>query len=689
MHRIALCLLLVTLPALADKRAFTIADYYRLKTVGSPALSPDGTWVAYSVATTDLTASKKSVNLWRVDADGRNARPLTFSDSNNDSPAFSPDGRSLAFLSHRSGDPQIWTLPVAGGEPEKRTDVPGGVGSFLFSPDGKRIAFAADVYPECGADAACNRKIDDAREKGKLKVHVADELLYRHWTDWSDGKRTHVLVLDLASNAVTDATPGSFPSPVFSVGGGANYCFSSDGKALVVTSNRDPDQAQSTNADLWMIPLDGEPKAVNLTHDNPGWDGQPRPLPGTPWLVYRYQQTARYESDRFLMGLIDPKTGTKRALTAAFDDNVTDFAVSRDGKRIWFTGEVKGRTPLHELDLSTGKTRELTAVGLIDAFDVAADGSFAVLARRRVGNPLELYRVGIGSAGETRLTTHNKAVEDEVDIRPVEEEWVDGADGKKVQVFLVKPHGFDPAKKYPVILNIHGGPQQQWADSFRGDWQVYPGAGYVVAFPNPHGSTGRGASYTAAISGDWSGKVMEDLQRVTKWLTRQPWADSARMGAMGWSWGGYAVMWMEGHNEAFGFKALASMMGVYDLRAMYSATEEVWFPEWDLKGAPWVNPQLYRRDSPSEYVKSYKTPCLVVTGEKDYRVPYTQSLEFFTDLQLMKVPSRLVVFEKAGHWPAWYEMALYYNAHLEWFHKWLGGGAAPWDTVQMSRSLAF
>jgi len=241
----------------------------------------------------------------------------------------------------------------------------------------------------------------------------------------------------------------------------------------------------------------------------------------------------------------------------------------------------------------------------------------------------------------------------------------------------VKPHGFDPTRKYPLILNVHGGPQQQWTDAWRGDWQVYPGAGYVVAFANPRGSTGFGQAFTAAISKDWSGKAMEDIARVTEAVAALPYVDAERLGAMGWSWGGYAMMWLEGHSTRF--KALASMMGVYDLRAMYSSTEELWFPEWDLAGPPWQQPDLYRRLSPSESVTSFKTPCLVLSGERDFRVPYTQSLEFFTDLQKMHVPSRLIVYERAGHWPSWHEMALYYAAHLDWFHRWLGGAAAPWD----------
>ncbi|HKC24911.1 MAG TPA: S9 family peptidase [Thermoanaerobaculia bacterium] len=676
----------------AERRAFAIADLYRLKTVASPAVSPDGRWIAYSVKTTDLAAMTARTNLWRVDADGSNARPLTSSDAADTSPLFSPDGKSLAFLSTREGgEAQLWLLPTAGGEAAKLTSFPGGVDGPLFSPDGARLAFTSDVYPECGADAACNKRIDDAAGKTKLKAHVADGLLYRHWTSWKDGKRAHVLVMDLATKKALDVTPGDFDAPVFSTGGPLNYAFSPDGKELAFVSNHDPDPESSTNADVFVVDLGGTPESWksprDVTKGNPAWDGQPRYSPDGKWLAIRRQAIPRYESDPFRLALLDRKTGKESPLAVDFDDWIDDFAFSADGKRLLFQADVKGRTPLYQLDLATGKSRVVTNVGNLDSWSVAPDGTWAAVARRRVGSPSELWRIPLASAGtEIRLTRHNEDVEREVDIRPAEETSVKGADGRDVQVWIVKPHGFDPSKKYPLILNIHGGPQQQFSDAFRGDYQVYPGAGYVVAFANPHGSTGFGQEFTAAISGDWSGKVMEDIRAVTRMLTAQPYVDKDRMGAMGWSWGGYAIMWLEGHND-LGFKCLASMMGVYDLRAMYSATEELWFPAWDLKGAPWENPAYYKSASPSEYVKDFKTPCLVVTGEEDYRVPYTQSLEFFTDLKRRNVPARLVVLEKSGHWPAWYEMALYYDAHLDWFHKYLGGAPAPWDVTQMMRGL--
>ena len=674
-------------PAEGSRRAFTLEDLYRVKSVGEPAISPDGKTVVYSVATNDWAAKKKTVALWRIDADGKNARPLTFSGANDEHPFFSPDGRTLAFVSTRAGDPQVFFLPLEGGEPEQKTFFPGGVEGPAFSGDGRLLVFCADVFPDCGADIACNRKGTEAREKNQIKAHLADALLYRHWTEWKDGKHAHVLVLDLhetdAKKALRDLTPGDFDSPVFALGGGHGFDLSPDGAELAFSSNRDSDPALSTNADVFTVPVAGSAAALespkNVTASNAGFDGSPRYSPDGRLLAFLRQTTPRYESDRLRLMLLDRKSGALRDLTASFDDTLRDFAFSRDGSRLFFTADVKGKTPLYEVDVATGTIRPISSVGVLDTEAIAPDGTWAAVARRRIGSPLELYRLSLEKgADETgqRLTTHNSQLEQEVDFRPGEEMTVAGAEGKLVQVWIVKPHGFDPAKKYPLILNIHGGPQQQWTDAYRGDWQVYPGAGYVVAFPNPHGSTGFGQAYTSAISGDWNGKVMTDIEKVADALEKLPYVDSDRMGAMGWSWGGYATMWLEGHTARF--KALAAMMGVYDLRAMYSATEELWFPAWDLKGAPWENQELYAKQSPSENVAFFRTPCLVITGEKDFRVPYTQSLEFFTDLQRRGVPSRLIVFEKAGHWPSAFEMGLYYAAHLDWFHRFLGGAASPW-----------
>jgi dipeptidyl aminopeptidase/acylaminoacyl peptidase len=680
----ALAFLLLATTAFAEsKRAFTIEDLYRVKNIGELSLSPDGNTLLYTVTSRDLPRGKSSTNIWMMNTDGSNAHAVTGGTSDG-SPRLSPDGKQLAFI--RDGN--LFVLPLSGGEAHALTSVSTGVSDPVWSPDGKWIAFASDVYPECNGDDACNKRIADRWSKGKLKAHMADTLLYRHWTAWKDGTVTHTFVADASSGEVRDLTPGAFDAPPFSLGGPPQYAFSPDSKELAIASNHDSDPASSTNSDLWLVAVAGG-NARNITPSNKSFDNSPQYSPDGRYIAYRTQATPRYESALIQLSVYDRQSGTSRVVSGNFNNWIDDFKWSGDSKSILFTGPVEGINPVYRLDLATSKWTQIWADKTVDAFEVGKNGRDVFYIRRSVGEPSEIYRAEIGEtfAPSRRKLTHvNETLQNEVDIRPAETMWVTGADNARVEVFIVKPHNFDPAKKYPLILNVHGGPQSQWADAFRGDWQVYPGAGYVVAFPNPHGSTGYGQEFTAEISGDWGGKVYEDLMKVTDALEKLPYVDANRMGAMGWSYGGYMMNWFEGHTTRF--KALASMMGIFDNRSFFGATEELWFPEWDLKGQPW-NSALYEQFSPSNYVKNFKTPCLVITGERDYRVPYTQGLQMFTSLQKMSVPSRLIVYSEAGHWPSWYEMALYYTAHLEWFSKYLGGGGAPWSTDAFLRNFVF
>lgn len=682
--------LALALPAsgLAQKRHFGIEDLYRVKSVSGFAVSPDQQTLVYVVSTTDLPKAKRTSKLWMANADGANPRQITFADGNESEPSFSPDGKWIAFVSTRDGGAQLYVLPTAGGEARKVTSISTGVGGPIWAPDSASLVFASDVYPECGADDACNKRIGERWQNGPLKAHMADELLYRHWTAWKDGQRTHLLRVDVATGEVRDLTPGDEDTPAFSLGGPPQFAFSPDGSELVFESKRVEHPARSTNNDLWSLAL-ATPEAAPkpLTADNAAFDGSPEYSPDGRYIAYRMQATPGYESERFRLALYDRQSGSTRVLTEAFDYWIDDFQWTPDSAALVFLAEVEGVTPLYRLDVASGRITKVLEHAWIDQFALVAGGREVVFSSRAVARPVEIYRAALGEGATPRqLTTLNDALVSEVDIRPAETMWVTAADGAKIHVFIVKPHGFDPAKRYPLILNVHGGPQQMWGDAFRGDWQVYPGAGYVVAFPNPRGSVGYGQAFTAAISGDYGGKVFDDLMKVTDALEQLPYVDKDRMGAMGWSFGGYMMNWFAGHTPRF--KTLASMMGMYDIRSFYGATEELWFPEWDLKGTPWTSP-LYEKYSPSNYVERFATPMLVIAGERDYRVPYTQSLQLFTALQRRGIPSRLIVYPNAGHWPSWYEMALYYTAHLEWFQKYLGGGAPPWATEQFLRNAVF
>ncbi len=674
--------------AFAQKRAFTIEDLYRVKAIAGFAVSPDERSIVYAVATTDLPRAKRASKLWMSEGDGTSARQITFGAGNESEASFSPDGKWIAFVSTRDGSAQLYVMPTSGGEARKVMTSSTGVSSPTWLPDSTAMVFASDVYPECGADDACNKKIGERWDGGPLKAHMADTLLYRHWTEWRDGKRTHLFHVNVASGAVRDLTPGDEDSPPFSLGGPRPFAASPDGREFVFESKRVKDQALSTNNDLFRIALDGAATdATNLTPANAAFDGSPEYSPDGRYIAYRVQAIPNYESDLFRIAVYDRQAGTTRVLTESFRNWIDDFQWTPDSKFIVFQAQVEGNTPLYRLEVATGATTKVLEHATIDSFELVGGGREVVFTSRSVGRPVEMYRATLGATTAPRqLTTLNDALVAEVDIRPAETMWVTAADGAKIHVFIVKPHGFDPARKYPLVFNVHGGPQQMWGDAFRGDWQVYPGAGYVVAFPNPRGSTGYGQEFTAQISGDYGGKVFSDLMTVTDALEKLPYVDKDRMGAMGWSFGGYMMNWFAGHTTRF--KTLASMMGMYNNASFWGATEELWFPEWDFKGMPWTSP-LYETTSPSTFAKDFKTPMLVLTGERDYRVPYTESLQLFTALQRQNIPSRLIVFPNAGHWPSWYEMALYYTAHLEWFQKYLGGGAPPWTTEQFLRNAVF
>ena len=686
------------LPAVAAvKRAMTIEDYYRFAWPSGLTLSSDGKTLVYSVGTNDLSRAEAFRDLWRIDLTDGSSRRLTWTDDAAESgPVFSPDGRRIAFIAKRGEQThaQIWLMDVGGGEAKSLTDVSTGVDGLAWSPDGRRIAFTSEVYPECGADDTCNAEKTERRTDGPVKAHVADELLYRHWASWSDGKVAHVLVADAETGETRDLTPGDRDAPVFTLGGPLGYDFSPDGKELCFARNPDPKESLSwsTNSDLWVVAVDpdedgGTREARRITADNPAWDHAPRYSPDGRYIAYLRQSKPGYESDLIGLALYDRESGKTSVLTPGFDNWVGAFAWLPDSSGLVFEAPFEGATPLYRVSIETREVEKLAQLAYLDEFVLSPDGGTAYVMSRAIGAPKEVWKLDLtGKSPRARLSHHNLEVENEVDVRPAETMWVEGADGKRIHVFVVKPHGFDPSRKYPLVFNVHGGPQGMWADAFRGDWQIYPGAGYVVAFANPHGSTGYGQELTAQISGDWGGKVFEDLMKVVDALEELPYVDGDRMGAMGWSYGGYMMNWFQGHTDRF--KCLASMMGLFDLRSFYLTTEELWFPEWDLGGMPW-NSELYETWNPANAVERFKTPELIIGGERDFRVPYTQSLMAFTALRRRGVPAKLVVLPEAGHWPGWYEMALYYTAHLDWFHRWLGGDPPPWSLEDFADNAVF
>jgi len=666
--------------ATAQKRAFSIADIYKIKGVGAQAISNDGTKILFQVSESDLKTARSSTEIYVMNSDGSDMKKLV----KGYSPFWSNDGKGFYFSAFKDGNEQVMYMPLAWGEPVQVTNYGLGVSSPKLSADGKYFIFQAQVFPEYGTDVEKNKKVSDAMDNGPIQAHLADSLFLRHWTEYEDGKYTHVFLYNIETKNVKDLTPGYYHSPAFAPGGSSNYVISPDSKEAAFDSKRVPKPESSTNGDIFIVNTDGT-GLKNITSANKGNDSNPKYSPDGKYIAYLTQTIPAYESDRIRLAVYDRTTGKNKILTEAFDNWVADFEWAPDSKSIYFNAHEKGYQPLFNVELATLKIKKVIADVPVMTFAVSPKDDYVIYNYSFMHKPVELAKFDMKKSVKSDITTFNKELADQVDFRPAEQMWVKGADGTPVHVFVLKPHNFDPNKKYPVVINVHGGPQMQWMDVFRADTQVYPGAGYVTVFPNPHGSTGYGQKFTAAISGDWDGKVYQDVMKVTDAIEKLPYVNKDKIGAMGWSYGGYFMNLLQAKTKRY--KCLASMMGIYDLGEFGEETEELWFPKWDMK-MKIGSDAAYKKVSPSSYVKNFATPTLIITGEKDYRIPYTQSIRYFTVLKEKGIDARLIIYKNDGHWPSGLRsMPLYYNAHLEWFHKYLGGDKAPWDSKDMVRNI--
>ncbi len=678
MRRFLPLLLAAAAIASAQKRPFDATAMMALKRIGDPQISPDGRWVAFSVQSVDIAANKKPTQIWVVALDGGAPRQITKDGDGDDNerPRWSPDSKRIAYVSNRGGSSQIWLMDADGANAKQATSFATEADGVVYSPDGKNLMFTSAVYPECGADNACNQKNLDADAANKVKARIYTDLLYRHWTGWQSKRRSHLMVVPAGGGDPRDLTPGARDVPPFSLGGPDDYDVSPDGLEVCYSMNTDAVPAISTNSDLFVVPMSGptaESPARKIS-TSPGGDLSPRYSPDGKYLAWRSQLRAGYESDRFRLMTIDRATGRIANLTENLDRWVNSFTWAPDSNAIFFTAADRGRQPIQMIPVTGGEIRTVASGDSeLDDMQLTHDGKTMVYTQQTGVSPIEIYRASSSGGAPVPLTHLNDATLGAYQMTPLEEFWVDTADGARVQSFLVKPYGFTAARKYPVLMLIHGGPQGNWGQSWTYRWnaQVFAAAGYVVVMPNPRGSTGYGQKFIDDINGDWGGKPFDDVMAVTDHVVAEiPYTDGARMAAAGGSYGGYLIDWILGHTQRF--KALVSHAGLFDMKSEFGATEELWFPLWEMGGAPWDKPEDYAKWSPDGFVKEFHTPTLVVTGELDFRVPYTQSLELFTALQMQKVPSKLMVFPDEGHWVLKPQNSLlWYRTFLDWVDSWL------------------
>lgn len=656
---------------LAQKKMITFEDFFTMKRIGAPAISPDGKLAVFTVRSFSIEENKGQNDLWMVNLSDNTLVQLTDTPFSESLPVFSPNGEKIAFLSSENGRNEIFTLDLKTHSRVLAATIPTDVSWFDWSPDNTGFIFTVE-FPAEGKDFQERLQILNEREKNPVKAHVADKLFYRSWNHWRDNLYSQIYFYRFQDGKIETMVAGNFNTPPLDLGSDQDIAMSKDGRYLYYVANKSAQPAINTNNDIFRLDLKtGE--TVNLTKTNEANDNMVLPSPDGKYLLYRAMSRPGFEADKYDLILLDLRNNVSTNLTRNLDLTISQAAWGPDAKFIYFTAPYHGRERFYRIDLK-GKISLLDEGHTLGSFAITPDGKYAIFQRQSAVQPTELFRFDLKNRSWQQMTFFNKEKLDRLEMNPVEEFWVEGAFGDSVHVFMVKPPFFDPAKQYPLIVLIHGGPQGAFGDDFHFRWnlQMFAAPGYVVIAPNFHGSVGYGQKFCDAVSRDWGGAPYEDIIKATRHAVEKfSFIDGKRIGAAGASYGGFMIDWIEGHNPDL-FTCLISHAGVFDQRSMYGATEELWFPEWEFGGTPYHQPQLYEKYSPSYYATNFKTPCLVIAGEKDFRVPYTQSLQFFTALQRMGVESRLIVFPDEDHFVQKPRNAQFWWKNIyEWFERYL------------------
>ncbi|VTT97315.1 peptidase s9 : Dipeptidyl aminopeptidase/acylaminoacyl peptidase OS=Singulisphaera acidiphila (strain ATCC BAA-1392 / DSM 18658 / VKM B-2454 / MOB10) GN=Sinac_5836 PE=4 SV=1: PD40: PD40: Peptidase_S9 [Gemmataceae bacterium] len=663
--------------AAADKRPMKIEDLYKFKRVAAPQISPDGRRVVYQVGTVDLDANKSTTALWVAATDGKTPpKQLTDPKGKRDAaPRWSPDGTKILFESSRSGSSQLWVVPADGGEPKQLTDISTGASGGQWSPDGTHVAFVSSVFAEFSEKPFAesdklNKAKDEEIEKSPVKAKVFTKLFYRHWDEYVGDKRQHLFVITADGKDCRDVTPGERDanptSSTFS--SGDDFTFTPDSKHLVFTAVPEKDEAWSTNYELCRVSITNtSPKWETLTTANKAADSGPKFSPDGKKLAWRAQKKAGYEADLWSVVVATVKPdGSVTGLDPAYayansvDASVNEFLWA--GDRIMGTADHQGVSTVFSLPTKVAMAAKPSIV--LGYFDVPGSksslsysvetGGFALLSAS-ITAPPEVYAVfnDIDRAA-VKVSKANDTLLAELDLPKPESVKVKIEDGE-MQMWVLKPPGFDPKKKWPVVYLVHGGPQGAWEDgwSYRWNPSLWAARGYVVALPNPRGSTGFGQKFVDEITGDWGGKCYRDLVAGLDYVEKLPYVDKDRIASAGASFGGYMMNWFAVNDIAPRFKCLITHCSVWNFESMWGTTDELWFDEWEHGGLPWEKPGKYAEFSPHKKAGNlgkHKTPMLVIHNDLDFRCPIGQGHELFSALQRQGVPSRMVNFPDEGHW---------------------------------------
>ena len=660
----------------AQKRAITFEDYIALKSVSDPQLSPDGKWVAYTVSTPSLQDNRNVSRVWVVEVATGSARALTGGPGSDRQPRWSPDGKTLAFISTREGGAQVWLLPIAGGDARKVSSLADGASDPVWLPDGSALLVVSDIkWPE-------HQEIDQRNGEYSTEARIWTGLMWRHWDDFRAGKRQHLFRVDVATGKATDLTPVDHDVPAIATGGDGDVAVSPDGEVIAVAMHGDSTVADNTNVDIYLIGPERAMLRPISTVAERGAENTPRFSPDGTMLAWLSMERAGFEADRQRLILLALPGGRGRRpanasgqsgeATAGWNLSVGSYMWCPNSRCIYAVVEERGRDNIYRIDIPGYKRTRLIAGGVNTGTQVGPDNRTLVYLHQSNTQPPEVWVSG------KALTHHNDSALATLDLPPLEEFGFVGALGDSVFGWSQKPPGFDPTRTYPLIYLIHGGPQGAWTDSWGPRWnnQMFAARGFVVAEVNFHGSTGYGQKFTDAISQHWGDYPYEDVMKGVDVVARLPYVDSTRMGAAGASYGGYMVYWIAGHSNRF--KVLVDHDGVFNTTSMAGSTEELWFTDWEFGGTPYANRALYEKWSPLNFVSNWETPMLIVHSQLDYRVDLSEGYQAFTAAKRMGVDAKFLYFPDEGHWvlrPR--NRRIWWGTVLDWLEVHLHESAHP------------
>jgi dipeptidyl aminopeptidase/acylaminoacyl peptidase len=655
----------------------TIEDLWAFRRLGAPAPVPGGGWVIVPVTTYDMQTNRDACRLWCVPAAGGEARPLTSDEFVSRQPAPGPDGRRLAFVRRPVAAPkekparaQLYVMPLDGGEAQRLTDLPLGCMDPRWFPDGRRIAFLAPLLADAPTPDG-TRALIEAREKEQVQAHMTEDRVYRYWDRWlTDGEYPHLFVIDIETRALTDLTPDSrrwfdLMDPT------GQFDIAPDGGEIAFSANASEPPHDRLNWNIFTVPACGG-AVTCLTPENPADDVRPRYSPDGRYLLYGMQRRPDFYADRVRLVRLDRATGEKTVLTEDWDRSADAWEFSPDGATVFLSAEDRARVRLFRADIQGAGLREIHGAGSVSSLRVGDDARLYFLSES-LSRPPDLHSCDDEGRDVRRLTAMNDSLLAEIEMGEVEERHFEGADGRMVQMFVVKPPGFDPSRTWPLVHVIHGGPHGITGDSFHFRWnlQLFAAPGYVVAAVNFHGSTSWGEDFAQSIEGAHGDKPLTDMMRATDALIAAGFIDEKRMAAAGGSYGGYLVSWIAGHTGRFA--CLVNHAGVSDLLGQY-ASDVTQGRSRAYGGEPWSGLEAIDRYNPARFSAGFASPMLVVHGENDYRVPYNQGLEIYNVYKAKGLVARLLHFPDENHWvlkPR--NSRLWYREVHAWLARFLAG----------------